>query len=121
MASDDDYYLINDKSESQVNKQSLLLKDPVKEEEEKVSPHREDKDSKDLVKNSTLQRSRSLAAADREQSTSSSEFVVLKVQLESSEKKVQALIASNDDMRSEIARLTTTVQKLVDDNKAFQR
>lgn len=124
VASDDDYYLINDKSEALAKKQALLLKEQscaapqTGEEDEKNSPREERTEN---VKNSTLQRSRSLAAADREQSTSSSEFVVLKVQLESSEKKVQALIASNDDMRSEIARLTTTVQKLVDDNKAFQR
>lgn len=37
-------------------------------------------------------------------------------QLENSEQKVQALIDSNDDMRSEITRLATIVNKLVNEN-----
>jgi len=45
---------------------------------------------------------------------------VLKEQLDHSEKKVQALIASNDDMRSELAKLNSTVQLLVRDNKELQ-
>merc|ERR1719312_1425518 len=67
----------------------------------------------------TLQRSKSLAAADRDNQPT--EFSVLKEQLECSEKKVQALIASNDDMRTELAKLQSTVQRLVHDNKEFQR
>merc|ERR1740128_505754 len=67
----------------------------------------------------TLQRSKSLAAADRD--IQPTEFSVLKEQLECSEKKVQALIASNDDMRTELAKLQSTVQRLVHDNKEFQR
>ena len=67
----------------------------------------------------TLQRSKSLAAADRD--LQSTEFCALKEQLECSEKKVQALIASNDDMRSELAKLQSTVQQLVLDNKELQR
>merc|ERR1719192_1265536 len=66
-----------------------------------------------------LQRSKSLAAADRE--IQPAEFCALKEQLECSEKKVQALIASNDDMRSELAKLQSTVKKLVQDNKDLQR
>ena len=34
--------------------------------------------------------------------------------------QVQALIASNDDMRSELAKLNSTVQRLVHDNKELQ-
>ena len=33
---------------------------------------------------------------------------------------MQALIASNDDMRSELAKLNSTVQRLVHDNKELQ-
>ena len=85
---------------------------------------------------STLQRSKSLAAADRwglrfafsntstfhfkRREVQSSEFCALKEQLDHSEKKVQALIASNDDMRSELAKLNSTVQLLVRDNKELQ-
>merc|ERR1712051_858968 len=68
---------------------------------------------------STLQRSKSLAAADRE--VQSEQFSALKEQLDHSEEKVQALIASNDDMRSELAKLNSTVQRLVHDNKELQR
>lgn len=46
----------------------------------------------------------------------SSEFKQLKAQLDHSEQKVQALIDSNDDMRSEIAKLTETVNLLVGEN-----
>ena len=46
----------------------------------------------------------------------SSEFKQLKAQLDHSEQKVQALIDSNDDMRSEIANLTKTVNLLVGEN-----
>ena len=42
-----------------------------------------------------------------------SDYALLKEQLENSERKVQALIASNDDMRSELAKLQSTVEKLV--------
>ena len=44
--------------------------------------------------------------------THSSEFLVLKQQLENSEQRVQALIDSNDDMRSEISRLSSMVNKV---------
>ena len=46
----------------------------------------------------------------------SSEFKQLKTQLDHSEQKVQALIDSNDDMRTEIAKLTQTVNLLVGEN-----
>ena len=46
----------------------------------------------------------------------SSEFKQLKAQLDHSEQKVQALIDSNDDMRTEIAKLTQTVSLLVGEN-----
>ena len=46
----------------------------------------------------------------------STEFKQLKAQLDHSEQKVQALIDSNDDMRSEIAKLTETVNLLVGEN-----
>jgi len=45
------------------------------------------------------------------------EYNALKAQLESSEEKVQRLIESNDDMRTEIARLSVTVNKLVSENE----
>ncbi|XP_040577095.1 ARF GTPase-activating protein GIT2 [Lepeophtheirus salmonis] len=48
---------------------------------------------------------------------SGGDYIKLKTQLESSELRVQHLIDSNDDMRSEIARLTTTVNKLILENK----
>ena len=50
----------------------------------------------------------------------SSEFLVLKQQLENSEQRVQALIDSNDDMRSEISRLSSMVNKLVNENHALR-
>lgn len=46
----------------------------------------------------------------------SSEYYALKQQLECSEHRVQGLIDSNDDMRSEISRLSTMVNKLVNEN-----
>jgi len=48
-------------------------------------------------------------------------FHQLKAQLDSSEHKVQALIDSNDDMRNEIARLTDTVNKLVEENESLKQ
>jgi len=134
VASDDDYYLLNDKTEV-VAKVDILSKQQQQTMRDQNNKQ-EDSSKRDEVKSEvcdrtetavdgggvTLQRSKSLASADRDMAAGqSSEFVELKEQLECSEKKVQALIASNDDMRSEIARLTTTVQKLVNDNKVFQR
>eukprot|EP00096_Caligus_rogercresseyi_P012848 TRINITY_DN5514_c0_g1_i1.p1 TRINITY_DN5514_c0_g1~~TRINITY_DN5514_c0_g1_i1.p1 ORF type:complete len:725 (+),score=241.13 TRINITY_DN5514_c0_g1_i1:39-2213(+) len=51
---------------------------------------------------------------------SSDDYFKLKTQLESSELRVQHLIDSNDDMRSEIARLTSTVNKLILENKSLR-
>jgi hypothetical protein len=45
-----------------------------------------------------------------------SEYEQLRAQLENSELKVQALIDSNDDMRCEISRLASMVNKLVSEN-----
>lgn len=112
VASDDDYYNIDDKDEKKMRHLSMY-KAGSKERESLMS----------MGGNSisaTLQRSKSLAAADREPAPPP-DYAVLKEQLESSEKKVQALIASNDDMRSELAKLQSTVQKLVNDNKSLQR
>ena len=50
----------------------------------------------------------------------SSEFLVLKQQLENSEQRVQALIDSNDDMRGEISRLSSMVNKLVNENHSLR-
>ena len=50
----------------------------------------------------------------------SSEYYALKQQLESSEHRVQALIDSNDDMRTEISRLSTMVNKLVNENHSLR-
>ena len=50
----------------------------------------------------------------------SSEYFALKQQLESSEQRVQALIDSNEDMRSEISRLSTMVNKLVNENHSLR-
>jgi len=49
------------------------------------------------------------------------EYTALKAQLESSEEKVQRLIESNDDMRTEIARLSVTVSKLVSENETLKK
>ena len=46
----------------------------------------------------------------------STEYEQLRAQLENSEHKVQALIDSNDDMRCEISRLATMVNKLMNEN-----
>ena len=54
------------------------------------------------------------------QNAPSDEFKQLKSQLENSELKVQHLIDSNDDMRSEISRLTSTVNKLIEENKTLR-
>ena len=48
------------------------------------------------------------------------ELSELRAQLENSEVKVQRLIESNDDMRSEIARLSATVNKLVSENEQLK-
>ena len=53
-------------------------------------------------------------------SVHSSEFLVLKQQLENSEQRVQALIDSNDDMRGEISRLSSMVNKLVNENHSLR-
>jgi len=112
VASDDDYYTIQDRGEAVVTGavggrgHSDTLETSAARSASAMSAA------------STLQRSKSLAAADRE--VQSSEFCVLKEQLDHSEKKVQALIASNDDMRSELAKLNSTVQLLVRDNKELQ-
>ena len=110
VASDDDYYNIDEK-EDKVTKRLTQFKDRSLSERESQALQ---------ITAATLQRSKSLAAADREPAQAA-EYAVLKEQLESSEKKVQALIASNDDMRSELSKLQSTVQKLVNDNKTLQR
>lgn len=103
VASDDDYYVISEKEEVVARLESGRAASACSNN----------------TLNTTLQRSKSLAAADRE--IQPAEFCALKEQLECSEKKVQALIASNDDMRSELAKLQSTVKKLVQDNKDLQR
>lgn len=50
----------------------------------------------------------------------SSEYFALKQQLENSEHRVQALIDSNDDMRNEVYRLSTMVNKLVNENHVLR-
>ena len=118
VASDDDYYNLDDKEDkyAQRHHNSVLFDKGLQDRESRVLSS-----LNCTTSTTTLQRSKSLAAADRDLSTQSVEYSALKEQLESSEKKVQALIASNDDMRSELAKLQSTVQKLVQDNKAFQR
>eukprot|EP00088_Acartia_fossae_P047899 TRINITY_DN5206_c0_g1_i3.p1 TRINITY_DN5206_c0_g1~~TRINITY_DN5206_c0_g1_i3.p1 ORF type:complete len:797 (-),score=157.50 TRINITY_DN5206_c0_g1_i3:147-2498(-) len=117
VASDDDYYNIEENEEKV--KRRMAAKEAA-----------ETKSSIDQVSASSsasfsgvgggLHRSKSLAAADKEM-VHQSEYALLKEQLENSERKVQALIASNDDMRSELAKLQSTVQKLVQDNKSLHR
>ncbi len=103
VASDDDYYNIDDKDEKKLRHLSMY-KAGSKERESLMS----------MGGNSisaTLQRSKSLAAADREPAPPP-DYAVLKEQLESSEKKVQALIASNDDMRSELAKTIKIIDRV---------
>ena len=107
VASDDDYYVIADSDSVVTRQQSARLE------------NRAASACSNTTASTTLQRSKSLAAADRE--IQPAEFCALKEQLECSEKKVQALIASNDDMRSELAKLQSTVKKLVQDNKDLAR
>lgn len=107
VASDDDYYVITDSDSVVTRQQAARLE------------NRAASACSNTTSSTTLQRSKSLAAADRE--IQPAEFCALKEQLECSEKKVQALIASNDDMRSELAKLQSTVKKLVLDNKDLQR
>merc|ERR1711974_205417 len=99
VASDDDYYTIQDRGEEGRVSEALDGATGLRAA------------SALSTAASTLQRSKSLAAADRE--VQSEQFSALKEQLDHSEKKVQALIASNDDMRSELAKLNSTVQRLV--------
>jgi len=119
VASDDDYYIIQEREDTVsragagVQAQARGVSDLL---EASAAAARTGSAASTA---STLQRSKSLAAADRE--LQSSEFSALKEQLDHSEKKVQALIASNDDMRSELAKLNSTVQRLVHDNKELQR
>ncbi len=117
VASDDDYYNLDDKEDKYNQHNSILFEKGLLDRDSSRAPS----SFNCTASTTTLHRSKSLAAADRDLSTQSVEYSALKEQLESSEKKVQALIASNDDMRSELAKLQSTVQKLVQDNKAFQR
>jgi len=120
VASDDDYYIISDKDELMTRQQARLREQQIinnRGTSQMLEPI--SRTDSACSTTTTLQRSKSLAAADRD--LQSTEFSVLKEQLECSEKKVQALIASNDDMRSELAKLQSTVQRLVHDNKEFQR
>eukprot|EP00090_Calanus_glacialis_P047134 TRINITY_DN9590_c0_g1_i1.p1 TRINITY_DN9590_c0_g1~~TRINITY_DN9590_c0_g1_i1.p1 ORF type:complete len:793 (-),score=277.42 TRINITY_DN9590_c0_g1_i1:161-2539(-) len=119
VASDDDYYIISDKDEL-LTRQQARLREQQMINTRGTSQMVESRAGSACSATTTLQRSKSLAAADRD-IQSSTEFSVLKEQLECSEKKVQALIASNDDMRTELAKLQSTVQRLVHDNKEFQR
>jgi len=114
VASDDDYYNIDDKDDKLMRHISIYKDRQSERESLALSVVNTSSAS------ATLQRSKSLAAADRDPNQHT-EYSMLKEQLESSEKKVQALIASNDDMRSELAKLQSTVQKLVYDNKTLQR
>ena len=116
VASDDDYYNIDEKDEKADRRSSFYKDRQSVRESLGVSCV----NTSAASAAATLQRSKSLAAADRDPGQLA-EFNLLKEQLESSEKKVQALIASNDDMRSELAKLQSTVQKLVYDNKTLQR
>lgn len=115
VASDDDYYNIDEKEDKKMKYISLYKERNCTDRDSTVANL-----SASAAASATLQRSKSLAAADREPPPPA-DYLVLKEQLESSEKKVQALIASNDDMRSELAKLQSTVQKLVHDNKTLQR
>jgi len=126
VASDDDYYNIDDTELSIKRRAAIAAAATAKaKENDALNP---DVSSLASVSNSAsnnalgggLQRSKSLAAADKEM-VQQSEYALLKEQLENSERKVQALIASNDDMRSELSKLQTTVQKLVLDNKSIHR
>jgi len=127
VASDDDYYVISDKDELLTGgKQPPRLKESAVLRNLSQMTLGDNSDSRAASacsnnNSATLQRSKSLAAADREVQVEASEFSALKEQLECSEKKVQALIASNDDMRSELAKLQSTVKKLVLDNKELHR
>jgi len=119
VASDDDYYIISEKDEVITRQQARMREQQLinmRGTSQMIEPGSR---AESACSTTTLQRSKSLAAADRD--TQSTEFSALKEQLECSEKKVQALIASNDDMRTELAKLQSTVQRLVHDNKEFQR
>ncbi len=126
VASDDDYYNIDDTEES-IKRRAAIAAAATAATKEIDTSHL-DASASASVSNSTslnamgggLQRSKSLAAADKEM-IHQSEYALLKEQLENSERKVQALIASNDDMRSELAKLQSTVQRLVQDNKSLHR
>merc|ERR1711915_163365 len=118
VASDDDYYIISEKDEVITRQQARMREQQLinmRGTSQMIEPGSR---AESACSTTTLQRSKSLAAADRD--TQSTEFSALKEQLECSEKKVQALIASNDDMRTELAKLQSTVQRLVHDNKEFQ-
>jgi len=120
VASDDDYYIISEKDELVTRQQARLREQQLvnnRGTSQMIEPA--SRSGSACSASTTLQRSKSLAAADRD--AQSTEFTALKEQLESSEKKVQALIASNDDMRTELAKLQSTVQRLVHDNKELQR
>jgi len=119
VASDDDYYIISDKDELLTRQQARLREQQIINTRGTSQMIESGSRAGSACSTTTLQRSKSLAAADRD--LQSTEFCALKEQLECSEKKVQALIASNDDMRSELAKLQSTVQRLVHDNKEFQR
>jgi len=119
VASDDDYYIISDKDELMTRQQARLREQQIINNRSTSQMLDPGSRTASACSTTTLQRSKSLAAADRDLQTT--EFSALKEQLECSEKKVQALIASNDDMRSELAKLQSTVQRLVHDNKEFQR
>ena len=117
VASDDDYYHIPDEdeakkkddAESGSNRGSGSAKRPPS-----GSMASQRQSAFGSSTNSSPAKSTSSASNPAVQPTF--EFQQLKAQLDNSEHKVQALIDSNDDMRSEIARLTDTVNKLVEEN-----
>ena len=99
VASDDDYYHIPETSKSKDIFASILPKNSPTSSPSKSSS------SGGVISNSTWKKPLHL-----------SEYEQLRTQLENSEHKVQALIDSNDDMRCEISRLATMVNKLVSEN-----
>jgi hypothetical protein len=105
VASDDDYYNIPDASEESSKSNNTLPR-------LKSSPSLQSSPAKSS--NSSHSASKNLKI------NPSSEYYALKQQLENSEQKVQALIDSNDDMRQEISRLSTMVNKLVNENHVLR-
>ena len=127
MASDDDYYNIPDTPSDEIGN-SLAAKLNSTLPRLRTSAAAINSSQSSPAKSNSSGNSGGKRSQDQQQQqqhpgssiSHSSEYFALKQQLENSEQRVQALIDSNDDMRNEISRLSTMVNKLVNENHVLR-